>query len=80
MRTEVPVSKYRSVEQMPPTPRVSDDELVERITALWSRARRYAPLSIVPGVQRFRSVEEASAARREATAERMRKARKAPAD
>ena len=75
----MPVSKYRSVEQMPPAPRASDDELAERITAAWSRARRYAPLSIVPGVQRFRSVEDANAARGEATTERMRKTREAPA-
>ena len=76
----MPVTKYRHVEQMPPTPRAGDGELAERITTLWRRARRFAPVSVVPGVQRFRTIEEANAARSDATVKRMRKAREAPAD
>jgi len=71
----VPVAKYRHVEQMPPTPRAGDGELAARITTLWRRARRFAPLSVVSGVRRFRTIEEANAARDDETVRRLRKLR-----
>ena len=74
----MPVTKYRHVEQMPPTPRSGDGELAERITTLWRRAKQFAPVCVAPGVQRFHTIEEANAARSDATVKRMRKARKAP--
>jgi hypothetical protein len=57
---------------MPGTPRAHDSELAERITTLWQRAMTLAPLSVVPGVQRFHTIEEANEARNQATLERMR--------
>jgi hypothetical protein len=75
MRTDVPVTKYRHVEQMPRTPRSDDSELVERITTLWRRASRLASPTVEPGVRRFRTIEEANDARSEATLRRMRELR-----
>jgi hypothetical protein len=78
MRIEVPVSKYRHVAQMPPPPRAEDGELVERITALWRRAASLAPPSVIRGVLRFRSIDEANTARDAATRQRVRWLRGTP--
>ncbi len=71
----MPVEKYRDVADMPRISRVRDSELPERITMLWRRAARLAPPNVVAGIQRFRSIEEANAARERATIERMREVR-----
>ncbi len=72
----MPFSKYRSVEEMPRPERVSDEQLADRIRALWKRARRFAPpATIIRGVQRFRGVEELDAATDRETVQRMRDSR-----
>ncbi len=69
----MPVQKYRSVEEMPRPERVPDDALLARIRAVMARARLFAPALAMPrGVAKFRSIEEANAARDQATLERMR--------
>jgi len=71
----MPVRKYRSVEDMPPPP-ASSAALVDRIRAVWERARLLAPPPAIPrGVARFRTIEEANAARDGATLQRMRATR-----
>jgi hypothetical protein len=71
---DVPVTKYRSVADMPRPARVTDGaSLLACIRAVWGRAARLAPPPVVPrGVARFRTIEEANAARSELTAQRMR--------
>ena len=59
--SDVPVTKYRSVSEMPRPERVSDDQLLERIRAVWNRALLLHPRTIRPGVRRYRSLEEANA-------------------
>ena len=68
----MPVSKYRSVQDMPRPPRTSDNDLTERIRAVWTRAFLLCPPAPPRGVTRFRSIESANAAREKATQERMR--------
>ena len=57
------VSRYRSVAEMPPPPRVTGEGLADRIRAVWARARRLTPPAYTPGVHRYRSVEAAQQAR-----------------
>jgi hypothetical protein len=67
----MPVTKYRSISDMPrPGPR-SGEELAKRIRAVWRRSQILCPATIRPGVFRFSSIEEANAARDQATRERM---------
>lgn len=66
------VTKYRSVADMPPPERVTGDALVDRIRAVWERSRRLCPPAYTPGVQKFRSIEEAQAARARDERERVR--------
>lgn len=69
------LSKYRDAVDMPPPPRVQGADLADRIRALWARAFAFCPLDPPRGVQRFRSIEEAGAARDRATTLRMRQLR-----
>jgi len=57
------VTKYRHVEDMPPLPRVSGEDLADRIRAVWARSRRLAPSAYTQGVQKFRDLEAAQQAR-----------------
>jgi hypothetical protein len=68
----MPVTKYRSVADMPRFEKRSEVDLASRIRTLWARAFLLCPLAPPRGVQRFRSIEEANAARARSTAERMR--------
>lgn len=69
----MPVWRYRSVSDMPPPPRATDADLALRIRAVMSRAVRMAKSGCPPGVQRFRSVEEAARARAAMIAARVRR-------
>jgi hypothetical protein len=69
---EIPVSKYRSVAEMPAPARASGSDLVARIRSLWRRSFLLSPPDFARGVQRFRSIEAANQARARATAERLR--------
>ncbi len=70
----MPVQKYRSVSEMPAPPNAPGDRLAERIRALWNRAFLLSPPDFVRGVTRFKSIDEADAARTSNTVERMRRA------
>jgi hypothetical protein len=66
----VPVKKYRSVEDMPPVPPPETvDELMRRISALWARSWAMSPMVYPRGVFKFRTLEEAQAARERVTQE-----------
>ncbi|MCG8417087.1 MAG: hypothetical protein MJE77_03975 [Proteobacteria bacterium] len=67
------VSKYRNVDEMPPPPRVTGQDLANRIRAVWARARHLAGPAYVTGVQKFASVEDAQLAREQAIQERVRR-------
>jgi hypothetical protein len=67
----MPVSRYRSVADMPRPEPATSSELAVRIRVLWNRAFLLSRPSFPRGVARFRSVEEANAARERATLERM---------
>jgi hypothetical protein len=68
----VPVSKHRSVEDMPRLPRVCAEDVVAHIRAVWNRAFRICPPNPPRGVTRFTSIESANEARSRATIDRMR--------
>ncbi len=59
----MPVTRYRDVRDMPPPPRPRGEELAERIHEVMARAARLAGAGYPPGVSRFRTLEEAQAAR-----------------
>jgi hypothetical protein len=63
IRLEVPVERFRDARDMPPPGRVVGEGLLDTIAGVveWAHLRR--PVSITRGVRRFRSVEEATAAR-----------------
>lgn len=66
----MPVKKYRSVADMPPVPTPENpEELWRRITALWARSWVLSPMIYPKGVFKFRSIEEAQAARERVTQE-----------
>jgi len=67
------ISRYHDVSEMPPPPRVTGDDLWERIRALWSRSSRLSSVCTPRGVQRFRSIEEANREREERTIRHMRR-------
>ena len=59
----MPVTRYRSVEEIPP-PALRErgsNELLRAIAATWSRAAWMAPLRFPPGVHRHRSIQELNA-------------------
>lgn len=70
------VTKYRSVELMPPVPRVVGADLADRIRAAWALARRLSGPLNTPGVQKFKTLEEAQRARQLAVIARVRRLRK----
>lgn len=59
----MPVTKFRSVADMPAPLSDSGKDLIARIRALWNRAFLLSPPDIPRGVQRFSSIEEANRAR-----------------
>jgi hypothetical protein len=65
------VHRYRSVAEMPPPKRAQGD-LLERIRAVWKRAFQLAPPAPPRGVRRFKTIEEANAAREADVIARMR--------
>jgi len=73
----VPVKKFRSAADMPRPPRATDGgEVLDHMRAMWRRAALLAPPAIVPrGLTRFRTIQEANAARAKLTVERMRRSR-----
>jgi hypothetical protein len=72
----MPVSKFRSIEEVPSRVEVAPDLLASRIRALWARAFTLARPLEFRGVTRYESIERASLARTRATLERMRATRR----
>ena len=72
----MPIRKYRSMKEMPeaPTPPPLDPHNLVLAFRLVELAERLSPIRRVPGVRRFRSLEEANAYRtailRQAVSER----------
>lgn len=63
-RTELPVEKYRSIEEMNSAPiRTGTGNAFERFVRHCARCRRIARRRYPAGVFKFRSLEEAQAAR-----------------
>ncbi len=58
------VERYRGVEEMPPPKTASGEELYRRIAAVWHTARVLARRRYPHAVFKFRSIEEAQAARK----------------
>lgn len=73
------VKRYRDVSEMPPpAPGIPHDPATfARIRELWELSSRLVPPLFPPGVQRYRSIEESTAARDRAIIERMRALREA---
>ena len=69
----MPVTKYRSVADMPRPPLLGSSDLALRIRAVWNRAFRICPPALPYGVSRFSNIEDANEARKQRTIERMRK-------
>lgn len=70
----MPVQRYRDVADMPPPSRgdPKDPATYARIRELWHASMSRMPPLFAPGVYRYRSVEEADAAREAALIARMR--------
>jgi hypothetical protein len=71
----MPIKKYRSVADMPrvlPCEPLSE-ECLARISRLWARASAMSPRIYPRGVFKFRSLEEAQAARERVTEENVRR-------
>jgi hypothetical protein len=68
------VKRYRDVSEMPPpSPGVPHDPMTfARIRELWHFSSRLVPPLFQPGVYRYRSIDDSTAARDRATIERMR--------
>jgi hypothetical protein len=60
----MPVTKFRSVEEIPPPPlrERGSDALPPAIAATWSRAAWLAPFRFPQGVHRHRNIQELNAA------------------
>ena len=60
----MPIRKFRSVEEMsqPVWREPGDPELYRAIRAVWDFGQRTSARQFEPGVRRFRSIEEMSAA------------------
>ncbi len=67
----MPVFRYRGVEEMPQWELTPLQDRARLIREVWIRAATLARLDPPRGVQKFRSIEEAQAARDEATRLRM---------
>lgn len=67
----MPVQKFRSVEDMPPVPwcEALDEACLRRIAKLWARSSAFSRRIYPRGVFKFRSIEEAQAARERVTQE-----------
>lgn len=66
----MPIEKYRGVEKMPPVPPAETlEDRMRRITALWARSWAMSPRVYPRGVFKFKSLEEAQAARERVTQE-----------
>jgi len=79
----MPFQKFRSVEDMPPVPpcETVDADCLRRIAALWARASAWSGMVYPRGVFKFRTIEEAQAARERVTQEnvdRLRREREKP--
>ena len=58
------VSKFRNIADMPPLPHVTGPGVERRVRAMWRRMRTLRPRrTMVRGVRKFRTIEEAQAAR-----------------
>ena len=68
----MPVRRFRSIEEMsrPFWRTPGDPELYAAIRSVWDLGRRTSQRSLRPGVRRFRSIGEMSAARDGAASER----------
>ena len=78
----MPIQKFRSIEDMPPVPRCKtlDEECLRRIAGLWEWSTAFGARIYPRGVFKFRSIEEAQAARERVTREnidRLRREREA---
>lgn len=71
----MPVFKYRSAEEVPRPGVVDRENLAARIRALWTRSFLFVRPTFSRGVERFRSIEDANAARTRATVTRVRRLR-----
>lgn len=69
----MPVTKFKSISEMPPAPRVEGPELFDRIRVLWNRAFTLSPPDFLPGVTRFRTIADANQARFDSLIVRMRR-------
>lgn len=58
------VEKFRSVADMPRLPRVTGERLAEAIAEAWEWGQIRGARSIVRGVRRFRTMEDAQIAER----------------
>lgn len=73
----MPVEKFRDARDMPRPPRVEPEALVDAMTAVCDWARLHGPREILRGVQKFRTLEAAQAARAKEDREWMRALRAA---
>ena len=69
----MPVTKYRSVADMPRPAAAASGDLAARIRAVWNRAFGICPPCPPRGVTRYSSIEMSNQARLRSTVERMRK-------
>jgi hypothetical protein len=68
----MPLTKYRSIDEVPGTTTVAAGSIPARLRAIWRRTFAFSPSLRPRGVRRFRDVEAANAARNSNTLERMR--------
>jgi hypothetical protein len=64
------IERYRDVRDMPRPPRPSGADLLHCIAAVWERAHVRGPPDIPVGLRKFRTLEDAQAARRDRSRER----------
>lgn len=76
----MPIERYRDISEMPRPPRPSPERLLEAIAATWERAQLRGAPDFFRGVQRFRSLEEAQAARQKRTIAHLRRLRSQTAE
>jgi len=69
------VERYRDVSEMPRPPRPAPEQLLAAIAAVWERAHLRLRPDVPRGVSRFRTLEEAQAARQAWERERARRLR-----
>jgi hypothetical protein len=78
----MPVQKFRSVEDMPPVPWCDpqSEDCLRRIAKLWARSSAFSARVYPRGVFKFRSIEEAQAARERVTQENIDRLQRERAD